>query len=208
MADNTIISDVIASIEEDHADEAVSMLEEQVETIPVSNSDEVTVSEYYARWSDNYKRTKRIAGKTLEEWYRLFHIDLSPLRVEDVAMIDYTKVANVLADAGQALSIAYSYYRSAITKYNGAMVNATTAYLTAYEEILTNEESPIRNLTKEKVKMIAESRNKHNVIMAMYAKEEKEFFEAIIASLQSVIRVANQVMKVRQLAFNEINASS
>jgi len=202
--DISVINDVLVSIQDEQDPITQVNVEESTEHISVATTDEVPLSEYYQQWSDEYKRQKVIAGKTLIEWYKFFEVDLSPLQVEDITMVDLGVATKLLAVASKNLAVAHSYYRSAIVKYNAAVINASVKFLTEYEEIMADSESPIRNLTKEKIKMVAEARGKGNVVVAMYAREEKEFFSSIIQSLRDTINSIKYIIHIRELAYREV----
>lgn len=156
----------------------------------------------YSEWSLQHMQNKIICGKSIEEWAVHFKVTVDPNNIES-ATADY--ILKKLALINNRLNEANFYLRAAKSKYNDIIANGSDRYLAEYENILKpNGETEVsmdlllnRNLSKEKIKMVAESKNRATILMAMIALEEKDFFENVVYNLKSNLDILDLILRAK-----------
>jgi methionine synthase II (cobalamin-independent) len=170
-----------------------------IKTISIDRPDLTNIGEQYEAWSDEFKAIKKIRGTLLSELNAHFYIDTSVLESDTQS----TEALNKLnAECVSKLKEAGSYLRTAKLKYNAALTSASIKYLVHYESMLdpSVEQSimGVRNATKEKIKMLAEAKNKDSIALALLAHEEVEYFEGLVEEINkimSAVRIAQEARR-------------
>lgn len=169
-------------------------------TIVLPNPDLTPLNEQYMEWGSKVMDTKIICGKPVLEWNIHFKIALKNDGVNELTT-DY--LLQKLALINNRLAEANYYLRNAKSKYNEIVTSGTDRYLAEYENIINpNGEVDVekilnRGVSKEKIKMIAESKNRPTILMAMIALDEKEFFENIVYTLKSTLDIIDLMLRAK-----------
>lgn len=176
----------MASIASDLNSGVQADLKESKKNIIMSIPDLVGLQTQYQEWGEAFKMQKTIKGKLLYEWLELFHISI---KEDEDNIITPEWVREKIIEIHNKLEYATNLHRTAKLKYNEIITDGSIRYLTNYEDMVdpnnTGDMGNIlqRNVSREKMKMIAEAKNKNVVAAAMIAQEEVEFFDSIIHSL-------------------------
>lgn len=182
-AKNFSLANVAAEINSGVKDDLLQARKTIVMAIP----DIQALQVQYHEWGEAFKMEKTIKGRTLVDWVQHFHIEIKQDADNDLLTPEWTRIK--IIEIHDKLKEAMNYHRTAKLKYNEIITDGAVRYLSQYEAMIdpNNEDDAgailSRNVSKEKIKMIAEAKNKNVIAAAMIAQEETEFFQSIIDSL-------------------------